>query len=119
MRTVKAKSYRRGKNGLGGVSFSPSDSSVSSKVPCICCGGEVETAPLIANVCYDCYRKIVDGEIADPRKEIVIDQAYASMDAVLGPEPATQREMESMIELFTKGGVMVVGSGQKRQSRPI
>jgi len=31
------------------------------------------------------------------------EQAYTRMDSILGTEPATQRELESMVELFEDG----------------
>lgn len=95
-----AKSYRtkRKHSPMGGVTFTAG--AVAENLPCQCCGGQVESAPMIKNICYDCYRKIIAGEIPDPRKTSE-ESAYTAMDQILGTEPATQRQMESMVELFT------------------
>lgn len=38
------------------------------KRPCSLCGGEVEAAPMLSGVCYDCYRNVVTIELQpDPR----------------------------------------------------
>lgn len=39
------------------------------------------------------------------------DQAYTRMDELLGDEPATQRQMESMVELFYLDPRMKIGRG--------
>ena len=52
---------------------------------------DVATPEIAAEIMFDCGKEVID---------VTEDTAYTEMDEVLGVEPATQKEMEGMVELF-------------------
>lgn len=84
------------------VSFNASAIVTQIQEHCTICGGKIEESPMMRGVCYTCYQGLVSSpETFAALKEKVNEQAaYNQMDSILGSEPITQREMESMVELF-------------------
>jgi reverse gyrase len=106
MSRTKSHSYRsKARSAWSKVEFTDPCTAPTQPTPCIICGGKVEESPLMRGVCYSCYSSLVSSpEAFAALKDKVNEQAaYAAMDEILGTEPVTQREMESMVELFMGG----------------
>lgn len=68
--------------------------------PCSICGGKVEESPLMRDVCYSCYRAIVEGEITDPRK--TSDPRIARRESILAAFAETPLSKSEAHELYSE-----------------
>jgi hypothetical protein len=117
MKTLKSHSYRsKARSAWSKVEITDPITAPAQPTPCTICGGEVEESPLMRDVCYTCYRKIVAGEIADPRKAEQTLTDFKAFCNRYAPKPFTPKpDCKHDHEYVTRAGMFCRDCHQTRE----